>query len=80
MLGARYPEAFIHTENPATGEVWFSDPSYHWFRKVFVEMIRDADCETVNCTEGGLLFGDGITTATLDSFLETVAGGADHHG
>ena len=75
-----YLDAFMHEKNPDTGEIWFSDPSYHWFRKVFVEMIRDADCETVNCTEGGLLFGDGITTATLDSFLETVAGGADHHG
>ena len=80
LLGDRYREAFIHTRNPETGETWFSDPSYHWFRKVFLEMLGDADCHTVNCTEGGLLFGTGITTATLDTFLETVAGGTNNHG
>jgi hypothetical protein len=80
LLPDRWHEAFIHTKNPETGETWFSDPSYHWFRKVFLEMIGDADCQTVNCTEGGLLFGEGITTATLDKFLETVAGGTNSHG
>jgi len=75
LLGDRFREAFIHTENPSTGETWFSDPAYHWFRNVFLEMARGAECQTVNCTEGGLLFGDGITTATLDHFLEATAGG-----
>lgn len=69
LLGERHREAFIHTENPVTREVWFSDPAYHWFRDVFLEMTRDADCQTFNCTEGGLLFGPGITTVTLDDFL-----------
>ena len=80
LLGERYREAFIHTENPVTGETWFSDPAYHWFREVFLEMARDADGETVNCTEGGLLFGPGITIASLDTFLATAAGGTDNHG
>ncbi len=78
LLKARHREAFIHTENPVTREVWFSDPTYHWFREVFLEMARDADCQTFNCTEGGLLFGDGVITSTLDAFLETAA--KDHHG
>lgn len=82
LLGDRYREAFIHTENPVTREVWFSDPAYHWFRDVFLEMAREADCETINCTEGGLLFGSGITTVPLDMFLETAASTArkDDHG
>jgi hypothetical protein len=80
LLGERYREAFIHTENPVTGETWFSDPAYHWFRDVFLEMARDADCQTVNCTEGGLLFGPGITIASLDTFLEAAAGGTNSHG
>jgi len=69
LLGERYREAFIHTENPATREVWFSDPAYHWFRDVFLEMAREADCETFNCTEGGILFGDGIEFTPLEEFL-----------
>jgi len=82
LLGARHREAFIHTENPVTREMWFSDPAYHWFREVFLEMAREADCQTFNCTEGGLLFGDGVITSTLDAFLETAGleAGKDHHG
>jgi hypothetical protein len=45
-------------------------------------MIAAADCETVNCTEGGLLFGPGVTTEPLDAFLERAASaaGKDSHG
>jgi hypothetical protein len=50
LLGDRYQEAFIHTRNPLTGETWFSDPAYHWFRDVFLEMAREGP--DVNCTEG----------------------------
>jgi Protein of unknown function DUF115 len=74
LLGDRYQEAFIHTADPATGEVWFSDPAYHWFRDVFLEMAREADCETFNCTEGGLLAGPGVTAVTLDGFLKGLNG------
>jgi hypothetical protein len=82
LLGDRYREAFIHSENPVTRETWFSDPAYHWFRDIFLEMAREADCETINCTEGGLLFGPGITTSPLDTFLQTPASPArkDGHG
>jgi hypothetical protein len=69
LLGERYPEAFVHGTNPESGERWFSDPAYYWFREVFLEMAAVAACETVNCTEGGLLFGPGITTARLEDFV-----------
>lgn len=73
MLGERLDEAFIHIENPVLGETWFTDPAYYWFRDVFLEMAREAECETFNCTEGGVLFGPEIRTTTLDEFLDTVA-------
>jgi len=69
LLGDRLDEAFIHLENPDTGETWFCDPAYYWFRQVFLEMAREADCETVNCTEGGILFGPEIETASLEEFM-----------
>ena len=71
MLGDRMGEAFVHFENPVLGEKWFTDPAYCWFRDVFLEMAREAQCETVNCTEGGVLFGPEIKTATLDEFLDS---------
>jgi hypothetical protein len=69
LLGDRHPEAFVHSRNPVTGEMWFADPAYHWFREVFLQLAVEASCETYNCTEGGLLFGPGIRQASLETFL-----------
>jgi len=70
LLGERYAEAFIHIDNPHVGETWFCDPAYYWFRDVFLEMAREADCRTFNCTEGGILFGPGVTVTPLEHFLK----------
>jgi hypothetical protein len=69
ILGERYAEAFVHIDNPHVGETWFCDPAYYWFRDVFLEMAREAECETFNCTEGGILFGPGVTVMPLERFL-----------
>ena len=75
MLGARHEEAFIHLDSPLTGERWFTDPAYFWYREVFLEMVGGADCDTYNCTEGGILFGPGIRTMRLEEFLGDVEKG-----
>jgi hypothetical protein len=65
----RLDEAFIRVDNPITGETWLTDPAYYWFRDVFFEMAREADCETFNCTEGGILFGPEVKAVTLEEFV-----------
>jgi hypothetical protein len=72
LFGDRFEEAFIHIENPYLRETWFCDPAYYWFRDVFLEMSRKAECETFNCTEGGILFGEPIAFVNLDEFLVQV--------
>ena len=37
--------------------------------RVPVVRAREAGCETVNCTEGGLLYGPGIRVEALETFL-----------
>lgn len=69
LLGDRFAEAYVSLENPL-GETWFCDPAYCWFRDVFLEMAASAGCETVNCTEGGILFGPGIRVASVERFVE----------
>ena len=76
MLGARHEEAFIHLDSPLTRERWFTDPAYFWYREVFLEMVGGADCDTYNCTEGGILFGPGIRTVRLEEFLGSVEKGS----
>lgn len=69
VLGDRFEEGYVSVENPFLGETWFCDPAYYWFREVFLEMAREAPCRTVNCTEGGILFGDGVPLLSLQTFL-----------
>ena len=64
------PRLYPRYLNPHTGTWFFTDPAYNWYREAFLEMARDADCMTYNCTGGGILFGDGITHLTLDDFLD----------
>jgi hypothetical protein len=73
LLGERWQEAYTHVKNPYSGEEWFCDPAYLWFRDVILEMAGEADCETVNCTEGGILFGERIPMVSLDRFLAAAA-------
>lgn len=75
LLGDHFEEGFIHLENPYLGETWFCDPAHYWFREVFLEMAKETDCETFNCTEGGILFGPGVTTVPLEEFLAVVRDG-----
>ena len=75
LLGDRFAEAYTHVSNPHVGETWFCDPAYLWFRDVLLGMAREADCETFNCTEGGILFGDGVAFVTLDEFLARAGSG-----
>jgi hypothetical protein len=74
LLGNRVTEAYTHVPNPYTGETWFCDPAYLWFRDVFLATVRQAGCDTLNCTEGGILFGDGIEFVPLDEFLARMGG------
>jgi hypothetical protein len=69
MLGERFADAYVHVDNPYTGERWFCDPAYYWFRDVFLEMAAEAGCRTVNCTEGGILHGPRVPMIGLDDFL-----------
>ena len=60
---------FIRVYNPHLKTWFYTDPAYMWYREIFLEMAREVECTTYNCTEGGILFGDPIHFMTLDSFL-----------
>jgi hypothetical protein len=69
MFGDKVSDAYIHIHNPHLNETWYTDPTYAWYRKVMLQLVREAPCITYNCTEGGTLFGDGIRFVGLDEFL-----------
>ena len=61
---------YVRIFNPHLQKWFFTDPAYLWYRNVFLEMARDAECVTYNCTEGGILFGENIRFVPLSQFLD----------
>jgi hypothetical protein len=74
LLGDRVAEGYIPVRNPFLGEDWFTDPTYWWYRSCFLSMVGDAECATYNCSEGGTLFGEGVSFVTLDEFIARFGG------
>lgn len=70
LFGDRAEEAFIRIYNPYLKQTWFTDPTYYWYQQSLLDLVRQADCETYNCTEGGILFGKGIKFTPLKDFLK----------
>ena len=69
LFGDDAEGAYINVHNPYLKETWFTDPAYYWYRQTFLQMARDAQCTTSNCTEGGILFGKGVRFIPLKQFL-----------
>ena len=61
---------FVRIHNPHLDQWFYTDPAYLWFRDVFLELARDADCITYNCTGGGILFGEPVRFMTVAEFIE----------
>jgi hypothetical protein len=69
LLGDAVAQAYIHVENPHLGEIWYTDPAYWWYRQAFLELAAQSPATTLNCTEGGILYGDSVRWSGLDEFL-----------
>ncbi len=71
MLGEKNvtSELFPEIENPDTGERCYTDPTYYWYRKNTLDLIANSDATLYNCSGGGILFGDGVVTMSLQKYL-----------
>ncbi len=65
----RLDEMYMHIHNPYLNQWFYTDPAYMWYRECFLQMAAHANCQTFNCTEGGILFGDNIHFTRLTEFL-----------
>ena len=55
---------------PLTGEEFFTDPTYAWYRRNMLDLLQQSRTPTYNCSGAGTLFGPGIELMHLDDFLE----------
>jgi hypothetical protein len=70
LVGAdKLDDVYVRIMNPHAGREFYTDPAYLWYRDAFLEMAGEADCETYNCTGGGILFGANIHWNSLTEFV-----------
>ncbi len=62
-------QCFVGFEFPLTGEKYYTDPTYYWYRRNFLDLHSRAGIHTVNCTEGGTLVDKSVECLRLDDFL-----------
>jgi len=64
-------DLFLEFAFPLTGEKFYTDPTYYWYRRNFLQLLAKAPAstKTFNCTEGGTLFGQDVRCISLDDFL-----------
>jgi len=64
------PAQYFHSEScKFNGKVFYTDPTYFWYRQNLRDLLEAGDGHLTNCTEGGLLYGDRIKTAKLTEWL-----------
>ncbi len=61
---------FVHFEFPLTKEKFYTDPTYFWYRRNFLELLTQSNSQTFNCTEGGTLIDEKVQCVSLDDFLK----------
>jgi hypothetical protein len=66
---ANLDSVYIRILNPYLQKYFYTDPAYMWYRESLLELVKDADCKTYNCTEGGILFGERVEFLPLVDYL-----------
>ncbi len=65
-----FNELFPRFKFPLTGEEYYTDPTYFWYRKNMLELLERAHGNTYNCSQAGSLFGNSIKCIYFDDFLK----------
>jgi hypothetical protein len=60
---------YMRILNPYLNKYFYTDPAYMWYRQCLLDLVKDAECTTYNCTEGGILFGERIEFQPLIDYL-----------
>jgi hypothetical protein len=53
---------------PGTGERFYTDPTYFWYRQNMLDLVNASSAKVYNCTGGGTLVGDGIECIEIEDF------------
>lgn len=54
---------------PLTGEVFYTDPTYYWYRHNFLQLLEKSVGETFNCSEAGTLFDANLPCKPFNEYI-----------
>lgn len=63
------PDYFPEVTFPSTGETFYTDPTYYWYRRNLMDLVSASGCTLYNCTGAGTLFGPGVECMSLEQFV-----------
>lgn len=66
----QYKKFFVKLFNPYLKRYFYTDHVYFWYKKCFLEMIRNTKSKTFNCTGGGIVFGRKIKWTSFPNFCK----------
>jgi len=61
---------FPETSYPGKDEVFFTDPTYGWYKNNFLSLIKASNSQVYNCSGGGTLSGSGINCIEIEQFCK----------
>jgi len=67
--GIEIGDAMIEYEHPIFKTKQWMDPTYQFFRKEFLESAENSPVNTINCTEGGTIYGKNIKCMKFKDYL-----------
>ena len=67
-----FEDYFPEFTYPGTGETFFTDPTYYWYRSNLLSLLAASGTTLHNCTSGGTLFGNGVECLEIEKFCELV--------
>ena len=56
---------------PLTGEAFYTDPTYYWYRQNMLDLISSSRSLVYNCTGGGTLIGPGVKCMEIEDFCSS---------
>lgn len=63
-------EYFPEFTYPGTGEGFYTDPTYYWYRSNMLDLISASGATVFNCTGGGTLTGPGVECIEIEAFCK----------
>jgi len=65
-----FHEYFPEFVYPSTGELFYTDPTYYWYRNNMLDLISSSGSMVYNCTGGGTLIGSGVECIEIEEFCK----------